>query len=82
MAEREFLLWVRMFSAAKAFGRRLDGDYAMPAALASLRVDRSNGHVAVEKLTLVVDAGTFIHPDNTAAQAEGAALGGGFRPHV
>ena len=36
----------------------------------------TNGHVAVEKLTLVVDAGTVIHPDSAAAQAEGAALWG------
>jgi CO/xanthine dehydrogenase Mo-binding subunit len=41
-----------------------------------VRVDRTNGHVAVEKLTLVVDAGTIIHPDGAAAQVEGAALWG------
>src|ERR1700733_12589736 len=46
------------------------------ACAARVRVDRSNGHVAVEKLTLVVDAGTIIHPDSAAAQVEGAALWG------
>jgi isoquinoline 1-oxidoreductase beta subunit len=46
------------------------------ACAARVRVDRSNGHVAVEKLTFVVDAGTVIHPDSAAAQAEGAALWG------
>ncbi|MGC1477708.1 MAG: molybdopterin cofactor-binding domain-containing protein [Terriglobales bacterium] len=46
------------------------------ACAARVRVDRSNGHVAVEKLTLVIDAGTLIHPDSAAAQAEGAALWG------
>ena len=40
------------------------------------RVDRTNGHVAVEKLTIVIDAGTIIHPDSAAAQVEGAALWG------
>jgi isoquinoline 1-oxidoreductase beta subunit len=30
----------------------------------------------VEKLTIVVDAGTIIHPDSAAAQVEGAALWG------
>jgi CO/xanthine dehydrogenase Mo-binding subunit len=46
------------------------------ACAARVRVDRTNGHVAVEKLTLVVDAGTIIHPDGAAAQMEGAALWG------
>jgi isoquinoline 1-oxidoreductase beta subunit len=41
-----------------------------------VRVDRSNGHFAVEKLTLVIDAGTLIHPNSVAAQVEGAALWG------
>jgi isoquinoline 1-oxidoreductase subunit beta len=41
---------------------------------ARVRVDRSNGHVAVEKLTMVVDAGTIIHPDSAEAQVEGALL--------
>jgi isoquinoline 1-oxidoreductase subunit beta len=43
---------------------------------ARVRVDRTNGHVIVEKLTLVIDAGTLIHPDSAAAQVEGAALWG------
>jgi isoquinoline 1-oxidoreductase subunit beta len=46
------------------------------ACAARVRVDRTNGHVAVEKLTLVIDAGTIIHPDSAAAQVEGAALWG------
>jgi isoquinoline 1-oxidoreductase subunit beta len=43
---------------------------------ARVRVDRSTGRVVVEKLTLVVDAGTIIHPDGAAAQVEGGALWG------
>ena len=46
------------------------------ACAARVRVDRTNGHVAVEKLTIVIDAGTIIHPDGAAAQVEGAALWG------
>ena len=44
------------------------------ACAARVRVDRSSGRVAVEKLTLVVDAGTIVHPDGAAAQVEGSAL--------
>ena len=46
------------------------------ACAARVRVERTSGHVAVEKLTIVVDAGTIIHPDSAAAQVEGAALWG------
>ena len=46
------------------------------ACAARVRVDRASGHVAVEKLTIVIDAGTIIHPDSAAAQVEGAALWG------
>jgi isoquinoline 1-oxidoreductase beta subunit len=46
------------------------------ACAARVRVNRANGHVTVEKLTLVIDAGTIIHPDSAAAQVEGAALWG------
>lgn len=46
------------------------------ACAARVRVDRSNGHVTVEKLSLVIDAGTIIHPDSATAQVEGAALWG------
>ena len=46
------------------------------ACVARVRVDRTSGHVAVEKLTIVVDAGTLIHPDSAAAQVEGATLWG------
>ena len=41
-----------------------------------MRVDRTSGRVTVEKLTLVVDAGTVVHPDSAEAQVEGAALWG------
>lgn len=43
---------------------------------ARVRVDRKTGRVTVEKLTLVVDAGTVVHPDGAAAQVEGGALWG------
>jgi isoquinoline 1-oxidoreductase beta subunit len=46
------------------------------ACAARVRVDGTSGHVAVEKLTIVIDAGTIIHPDSAAAQVEGAALWG------
>jgi CO/xanthine dehydrogenase Mo-binding subunit len=39
-------------------------------------VNRINGHVTVEKLSLVIDAGTVIHPNSAEAQVEGAALWG------
>jgi len=43
---------------------------------ARVRVNRTNGYVRVEKLTLVIDCGTVIHPDSAEAQVEGAALWG------
>lgn len=46
------------------------------ACVARVRVDRSNGNVRLEKLYLVTDAGTIIHPDGAVAQVEGAALWG------
>jgi CO/xanthine dehydrogenase Mo-binding subunit len=46
------------------------------ACVARVRVDRTSGRVTVEKLTLVIDAGTIIHPDSAEAQVEGAALWG------
>jgi isoquinoline 1-oxidoreductase beta subunit len=60
---------------ASTFGQ----ERAMPtwvACVARVRVDRASGHVFVEKLTLVIDAGTIIHPDSAGAQVEGAALWG------
>ncbi|HVJ09215.1 MAG TPA: molybdopterin cofactor-binding domain-containing protein [Acidisarcina sp.] len=60
---------------ASSFGQERD----MPtwcACVARVRVDRTSGQVTVEKLTLVVDAGTIIHPDGAAAQVEGCALWG------
>jgi CO/xanthine dehydrogenase Mo-binding subunit len=46
------------------------------ACIARVRVDRSNGGVSVEKLTIVVDAGTLVHPDGALAQVESSALWG------
>jgi CO/xanthine dehydrogenase Mo-binding subunit len=44
--------------------------------VARVRVDRRSGAVVVEKLTIVVDAGTIVHPDGAIAQVEGGALWG------
>ena len=60
---------------ATTFGQ----ERAMPtwvACVARVRVDRRSGAVAVEKLTIVVDAGTVVHPDGALAQVEGSALWG------
>ena len=60
---------------ATTFGQERD----MPtwvACVARVRVDRGSGAVVVEKLTLVVDAGTVVNPDGALAQVEGAALWG------
>jgi len=60
---------------ATAFGQERD----MPtwvACVARVRVDRGSGAVFVQKLTLVVDAGTIVHPDGALAQVEGSALWG------
>ena len=46
------------------------------ACVARVRVNRSSGVVTLERLTLVVDAGTVVHPDGALAQVEGAALWG------
>src|SRR5262249_32293397 len=46
------------------------------ACVARVRVDRRSGAVTVEKLTIVVDAGTLVHPDGALAQVEGSALWG------
>ncbi len=46
------------------------------ACVARVRVNRSNGVVTVDKLTIVVDAGTIVHPDSALAQVEGGALWG------
>ena len=60
---------------ATTFGQERD----MPtwvACVARVRVDRGSGAVTVEKLTIVVDAGTIVHPDGALAQVEGGALWG------
>lgn len=46
------------------------------ACAARVRIDRASGRTMVEKLTMVIDAGTIIHPDSAEAQVEGAALWG------
>jgi isoquinoline 1-oxidoreductase subunit beta len=46
------------------------------ACVARVRVDRSKGAITVESLTIVVDAGTVVHPDGALAQVEGGALWG------
>jgi CO/xanthine dehydrogenase Mo-binding subunit len=60
---------------ATTFGQERD----MPtwvACVARVHVDRKTGFVKLEKLTLVVDAGTLVHPDGALAQVQGAALWG------
>ena len=60
---------------ATTFGQERD----MPtwvACAARVNVDPATGAVKVEKLTLVADAGTIVHPDGALAQMEGAALWG------
>ena len=60
---------------ATSFGQERD----MPtwvACIARVHVDRTNGIVKVEKLTIVVDAGTIVDPDGARAQIEGGALWG------
>jgi isoquinoline 1-oxidoreductase beta subunit len=46
------------------------------ACVAQVAVNRQTGLVTLQKLTLVVDAGTIIHPDGALAQVQGAALWG------
>jgi len=60
---------------ATSFGQERD----MPtwvACVARVHVGRESGKVTVEKLTLVVDAGTIVDPDGARAQVEGGALWG------
>lgn len=60
---------------ATSFGQERD----MPtwtACVARVQVEPKTGAVTVEKLTLVVDAGTIVDPDGARAQVEGAALWG------
>ena len=44
------------------------------ACVAEVAVDADSGEVTLNKLTLVVDAGSIVHPDGALAQCEGAAL--------
>ena len=60
---------------ASTFGQERD----MPtwtACVARVKVDRKSGLVKIEKLFMVIDAGTIIHPDGALAQAQGGALWG------
>jgi isoquinoline 1-oxidoreductase beta subunit len=60
---------------ATTFGQERD----MPtwvACAARVRVDPATGVVKVEKLDLVVDCGTVVHPDGALAQVQGASLWG------
>lgn len=60
---------------ATTFGQERD----MPtwvACAARVRVDPNTGVVKVEKLDLVVDCGTVVHPDGALSQMEGASLWG------
>ena len=60
---------------ATSYGQERD----MPtwtACVAKVHVDRENGKVTLQHLTLVTDAGTVVHPDGARAQVEGAALWG------
>ncbi len=60
---------------ATTFGQERD----MPtwtACVARVRVDRATGFVILEKITLVIDAGSTVHPDGALAQVEGGALWG------
>ncbi|NKF22877.1 xanthine dehydrogenase family protein molybdopterin-binding subunit [Solimonas marina] len=60
---------------ATSFGQERD----MPtwgACVARVHVDRKSGAVTVEKLTVVVDAGTIVDPDGALAQTQGAVLWG------
>ena len=60
---------------ATSFGQERD----MPtwvACVARVHVDRASGVVTVQKLTMMIDAGTIVDPDGALAQTEGAALWG------
>jgi CO/xanthine dehydrogenase Mo-binding subunit len=60
---------------ATTFGQERD----MPtwsACVAQVAVDKNSGKVTLQKLTVVIDAGTIVHPDGALAQTEGAALWG------
>ena len=46
------------------------------ACVAQVRADRGSGAVNIEKLTVVVDAGTLVDPDGALAQVEGGTLWG------
>ncbi len=46
------------------------------ACAAQVHVDRKSGVIQCQKLTLVIDCGTVIHPDGALAQAQGGALFG------
>ena len=60
---------------ATTFGQERD----MPtwsACVAQVAVNKASGSVTLQKLTIVIDAGSIVHPDGALAQTEGAALWG------
>jgi len=46
------------------------------AVVAQVKVDKKTGEITLQKLSIVIDAGTIVHPDGALAQTEGAALWG------
>jgi CO/xanthine dehydrogenase Mo-binding subunit len=60
---------------ATSFGQERDTPTWI-ACVARVHVDRKTGVVSVEKLSLMVDAGTIVDPDGALAQVQGAALWG------
>ena len=65
--------------AARGIATSFGQERGMPtwvACVAEVTVDKTTGAVAVQKLTIVTDAGTTIDPDSALAQTEGAALWG------
>ena len=52
----------------------------MDGSITRVRVNRSNGVVTVEKLTLVLDAGTIVDPNGALAQVKVLRFGGSVRP--
>jgi len=60
---------------ASTFGQER-GMPTWTACVAQVAVDKDSGAIKLEKLTVVIDAGTIVHPDGALAQTESAALWG------
>jgi CO/xanthine dehydrogenase Mo-binding subunit len=78
---REITNWSQSLPAASGVGvaTSYGQERDMPtwtACVAKVNVNPKTGEVSVEKLTLVTDAGTIVHPDGAIAQVQGAALWG------